>query len=491
MFELIIPSNVNKIRPLPGLKHSYNISDLRSLLGIGNTQTELERTPGAVAVSGYMAGAGRGVNFLPVSPKQTHPSSDTVKTSSSKLEHTCADSSWVLLAQCQEHPEEHNFMMTVRCGKEWCPVCGEKGSEYHKRRISRILPKAMQIQDMGYFVIEFPNDYRKRVDLAYSKKGLQQTTNKIVHVLAGKRMGRRGRVGGYFNRGLIRWHYYGDKHIKGNKNKWNPHANILVDSAFIDIDTLNEIRAALRQALDCPQLIVNYSYCDTPAKKYHHIAYITRSTFRNIEWNRYMAIQISERKLKRDDSGNLIPRLYKTGNKKGQPVMVINPDGSKEIDYQSESPFRNQRWWGHWEDLNKKPKAAVWHMDDKQQEAELMAANKIGNNECPVKGCGGRLEWSKPIHGGYIALWQAEEMGGTGFYRIPVKQFTGYEFTTDEVMRLAKLRNTYLANVYMRGRDFNIAWREILAYIDDNDFTDFEEEPGEIMREVQGEIYLN
>ncbi len=482
-------TNSSEIQPLPGCKHTYGIADLHELLGYDDS-IRAERTPGAVAVSeidGRRQTAGE-KNLLPVSPGQTHPSSDTVDSSSSKLEHTCADSSWVILGQCQAHPEGHNFLMTVRCGKEWCPVCGEKGSEYHKRRIARILTKAMQIESMGYFVIEFPDAYRKRVDLAYSKKGLQKTTNRIVQVLAGKRMGRRGRVGGFFSRGLIRWHWFGDKYIKGRLNKWNPHANVLVDGAFIEADKLNEIKAALRQALNCPELIVNYHFADTPAKKYHRVAYITRATFRDIEWNRYMAVQLAERKLKRDESGNLIPRLHKEGEKKGQPVKAMNEEGVMEPVYEAEAPFRNQRWWGQWEDLNKNPEAAVWHMDDKLQEAELLAANAIGDNTCPD--CGGRLEWSRPIHGGYVTLWQAEEMGGTGLYRVPVRKFAGHEFTTDEIMRLSSMRNEYLANVFMRGRDLNITWHEMLSYVDTIEY--IEEVPDEFTgREVQGEIFLN
>ena len=48
-------------------------------------------------------------------------------------------------------------------------------------------------------------------------------------------MGRRGRVGGYFKRGVLRWHWFGDK-VPG---KWNPHANVVVDSGYIENEQLN------------------------------------------------------------------------------------------------------------------------------------------------------------------------------------------------------------------------------------------------------------
>jgi hypothetical protein len=409
-------------------------------------------------------------------------SSKADKTSFSKLESTCADSAWVLLGQCQEHPEDHNFLMDVLCGKEWCPKCGEKGSEYHQRRIGRIYPKAQQIEDMGYFVIEWPDAYRKDVTRVYSKKALQQTTNKVVDVLAGKRQGRRGRVGGYFTRGLLRWHWFGDK-IQG---KWNPHLNVLVDGAFIEADTLEEIKAALREALDCDKLIVNYGYCNTPRQKYQRIAYITRSTFRNLEWNRYMAVQLSERKLKRDSAGNLILAKHTTGKKKGQFIKKINKDGDIEPVYAAEAPFRNQRWWGEWED---KP---VWSLDDKKQEKELLSANKLSNNECPVPGCKGKIIWSSPINGAYKNKWQAVEIGETGFYRIPQKQFNGDVPSPAEVMRMDRRRETFQANVLMRVRDKNTVWTETLDYIDSFEDIEGEDMPGEFIgREIQGEIYLN
>lgn len=456
--------------------------------------TELERTPGAVAVSGYKAGFGRDENSLPESSKQTHKVFDT-DNSSSNLEHTCADSSWVMLGQCQKHPDEHNFLMTVRCGKEHCPICGQKGSEYHKRRISRVLPKAMQIDKMGYIVIEFPDAYRKDVELAYSKKGLQRTTNKIVDALAGKRMGRRGRVGGFFPRGIIRWHWFGDKHADGDYNKWNPHCNILVDSSYIDKERLEDMKTAIRSAVDIPDLIIHYKFADTPAKKYHRVAYITRATFRNVNWNRYMAVQLSERKYKRDKDGNLIIKK----NKQHLPIVVRmeNGDllkderGNQVYEYETEAPFRNQRYWGHWEDLNEHPEAAVWHMDDKEQESELLIANKLGDNCCPVPGCTGKIVWSKPIDSRAITEWNAEKISKAGYYRIPEKAYTGPRIDyTDRRSLLEVMKWTKNYNLLMRVRDNEAAWIDSLAYIDtldelDNIPDDFDG------HEIQGEIWMN
>jgi rRNA maturation protein Nop10 len=345
----------------------------------------------------------------------------------SAARRTCEDTAWVTVAKCQNETDKY-FAKRIYCGKEWCPVCGQKRSRAHNRRIARVLPKAMQIQDMGYFVCEFPDAYRKRVDMAYSKAGLRASTNKIVDVLAGKR-GRGGkRQGGYFSRGLIRWHYFGDK-IEG---KWNPHINVLVDSAFIEGERLEEIKAALREALDCPEMIIHYTFAKTPGEKFHHVSYITRATFLNYDWNPYMAEQ-----------------LYN---------------------------FRNSRWWGSWKG------EAVWQADANET-ADLLDAETLDGGHCPD--CGGELVWTKPVNAAYLYQWQAVEIGETGFYRIPQKQFEGHVLRPAEVMRVDSLR-------LMRVGYKNTIWTETLDYIDSFEDIEGEEIPGEFIgREIQGEIYLN
>ena len=197
-------------------------------------------------------------------------------------EKTCG---WVLVAECSSG--EHHFAKKLVCGKEWCGVCGEDNSAAHKRRQARILRKLQQITQLGYFVIEFPDRYRHVgtrsyfLDLhaeylhgwVYSKEDLQSTTKAIINVLAGKRCGRRGRVDGYFSRGLGRWHWFGEK----RPGKWNPHFNVLVDGSLLAPELLEEIKQKLRAALNCPDLIVHYSYFDKPGQIVQKARYITRA----------------------------------------------------------------------------------------------------------------------------------------------------------------------------------------------------------------------
>lgn len=275
-----------------------------------------------------------------------------------------------------------------------------------------MLPKVKQIGQLGYFVIEFPDIYRTigqrgiapDPDIegwCYSKKDLQSTTKIMVDTLAGKRMGRRGRVGGYFKRGLLRWHWFGDK----NSGKWNPHANVLVDSGYIDSEKLEEIKTVLRQALNVPELIVHYSYCDTPGQMFQKVEYITRATFKNYNWNPYMANELFN--------------------------------------------FRNQRWWGKWND------EPVWTLNevDKAEVDGLLQASQLQQGVCPDCGQplrtlghakdGHTVKWTKPVDSTWLIIWGAEEIADTGYYRISDKAWNddwqGGSLSTKEFLRLNEL----------------------------------------------------
>jgi len=142
-----------------------------------------------------------------------------VKETEQQVNKLARCGSWVMVSECSTG--DAHYGKKIYCGKEWCPVCSQEKSPAHNRRIARVLPKVMQMYQMGYLVIEFPIIYRKsgRRQLVasgrwtYSKNDLRDTTKKIVEVLAGKRTKRTRRVGGIFSRGLLRWHWFGDKNL--------------------------------------------------------------------------------------------------------------------------------------------------------------------------------------------------------------------------------------------------------------------------------------
>ena len=310
--------------------------------------TRAERTPEAVAVSLYEAKGAPELSRAPsvVDPlasaaKQTlgaqgatPPQSykDYVDTSSKDLHGTpfpaCAK--WVSVGKCEEG---HQFAKVHLCGKEWCPECGAKDSWIHNRRFSRWLPKAQQMQDIGYFVIEWPVVSR---DKLHSKRALSDM---------GKRVKGAFQVLG-FDRGLRRWHFFGESGLK-----FNPHINVLVESAYLSRERLDAIKSHLRSVLGEPDLIINYSYRQSVAEKVHTLKYVTRATFLDESW----------------DDG-LMHELHN---------------------------FQNTNRWGKWDD------APVWQMSHEQKGVKALESGK-----CPH--CGTPVHWeSKPVSIAWLQIWQA------------------------------------------------------------------------------------
>lgn len=309
-----------------------------------------------------------------------------------------------IVTRCTNDEGQHYWAKRLYCGQEWCPVCGEKGSHTHLRRVSKWVPKARQLENMGYLVIEWPVRYRKvgrvaeyegdtRADPGdgqghvYSHDALRATTNAIIEVLAGKRKGRKGRVDGFFGRGVLRWHWYGDDDPQGRG--YNPHVNVLVDAGRLSKQRLNALKQALRDSLRVPDLIVHYHYTTKPAQMMFWLRYVTRATFRDYTWDGYMARQ-----------------LYN---------------------------FRNSRWWGNWKG------EPVWGVTpDIDAEAGLLEKLlSIGSGKCPVCHC--QLEkWSKAFDSRHLDAWGAVEFGG-GYYSIPQREFEPDTFSPDMAIRLSEM----------------------------------------------------
>ncbi|MBT9141578.1 MAG: hypothetical protein DDT30_02178 [Dehalococcoidia bacterium] len=257
---------------------------------------------------------------------------DHVDTSSEELSGLpwpdCAK--WFSIGKCENG---HRFAKVHLCGKEWCPTCGAKGSWIHNRRFSRWLVKAQQMEDIGYFVIEWP---------VASRPGLR---SKQALADMGKRVKGAFQALG-FDRGLRRWHFFGE-----HGDKFNPHINVLVESAYLPKQCLEDIKVYLRLVLDEPDLIVNYSYRQSVAEKVHTLKYVTRATFVDLSWDPWIAND-----------------LYN---------------------------FQNSNYWGKWND------DPVWEMNHEQKGVKALESGK-----CPH--CGMLIRWdSKVLEIAWLQSWQA------------------------------------------------------------------------------------
>lgn len=253
----------------------------------------------------------------------------------------------------------HSFAKELLCGREWCPVCGQDDSTAHMRRVARWLPKAQQMATMGYFVFTIPEHTRY---LYRTKKKLSLLTKKLI---AGdtklhmpgllKSMG--------FERGLCRWHWFGDE-----SETFNPHLNVIVEAGHLPKSKLAEIKRAWAGILGVDMADVHYSYTRQPGKMFHILKYVTRATFHVLQWDEYLAAHIYN--------------------------------------------FRNMRAWGKWDDL------PVWECTEKEK---LAGVSELESGVCPE--CGTPISWAgKPLLMAFLKVWAGAGMAkplGAGYWRLP------------------------------------------------------------------------
>jgi len=202
---------------------------------------------------------------------------------------------WAITGQCENG---HRFAKSLSCGREWCEDCRE---EFEARRFARWLPKAQQIDNMGYLVITTPPSRRPR-----SKEELRKVRRTIVRGL--KRLG--------FARGLSRWHWFGDK-----SHNWYPHLNILLDCGHLPKSKLDDVKAMVARALKADMVVVNYQYSDSIGKKVHWLKYIVRATFLERDWNNHMADELYR-----------FNNSHCWGSWKDEPVWQLAGDEQREQD---------------------------------------------------------------------------------------------------------------------------------------------------------------
>ncbi len=165
----------------------------------------------------------------------------------------------------------HDFYFRKYCGREYCPICGAKGSFYHNRRVLRAAEHFIWAVTWGNLTFTMPKEVserrlektqlRKLQDLAW------QATQRILKVEgAGVTLHLLGQEGeglhvhfevlfmrlGVFNKGLIP-----KPRLKAIKKVWA----LLLNKEFnLDLKTTD----------------VKYSFAATKPKKWHKLNYIHR-----------------------------------------------------------------------------------------------------------------------------------------------------------------------------------------------------------------------
>jgi len=225
---------------------------------------------------------------------------------------------WSRVAICEKG---HGWARVVYCGRDWCPTCGEKWSDVHKRRFARWLPKARKLSSFRYLVVEWEdkdrNDLRDVAELRRVRLALKRYLKR----------------NGYAN-GLSYWHFFGDKRA----GKFNPHLNIIVEGGYMPKKELDLLKRDLPKLLGYDGLIVRVQYKETIFKRVHCLKYITRATFMDWRW----------------DSG-LADKLYR---------------------------FNRAMSWGKWADLPDRWELPV--DDDEVEDEKMKDVASLEENICPI-----------------------------------------------------------------------------------------------------------
>jgi len=273
---------------------------------------------------------------------------------SSWLDTNCGsdDNKWFIPGKCENG---HSIAKVIVCGKEWCPVCGQKNSIAHNRRFVRWLPKIQQMTRLSYLVFTIPAEVRAEYR---TKEALRRIGHSVQVML--KRHG--------YKRGLRRWHWFGDK-----SHKWHPHINVLLDGAYIPAGELAKIKQDWADILGVGVAVVHHSYKRRSGEMAGCLNYNTRATFLDYTWDIEMAEEIRG--------------------------------------------FRNMVVWGRgkWDD---KPVWSLDEPARQASAGEALgvkAIQRIVNHECPV--CGSHLTWGEAAPGRILSLVDKEPYGA-GYFRV-------------------------------------------------------------------------
>jgi len=197
---------------------------------------------------------------------------------------------WAVTSQCSGE-NHHQVAKSLYCNQEWCDgPCGGNDSPAHNRRKASWLPKAQQISWMGHWVLTIPPEIR---DNYRTKKELAALG------IAGKRMFQRH---GY-DRGLRRWHFFGEDHpgrgLQGDGlPPYHPHLEVLVEGGFLSQVQIQAMKQSWANILGVSVERVNlyYEYVSSKdiRRKLHRISYALRPTFLDWRWDLELSKELKE-----------------------------------------------------------------------------------------------------------------------------------------------------------------------------------------------------
>ncbi|MBA7582163.1 hypothetical protein ES708_24083 [subsurface metagenome] len=181
-----------------------------------------------------------------------------------------------LFAKIGEDEDRNRVAKRVDCGRQWCKLCREATQN---RRLARLLPRAMQLLPMQYWVVRPPNELQNLLRTRLARRNFTRRIKKAFKAVG-------------YERGLTFIHYFGEK-----SQRYAFHLNILVDGGYIEPETLSLLKQRLR-TLIYPEWILKKwgdkldiwdSYSDKRGKILHTLRYCTKATFLDYRWDEKLA----------------------------------------------------------------------------------------------------------------------------------------------------------------------------------------------------------
>ena len=279
------------------------------------------------------------------------------------LDSNCGQSEnkWFIPGTCKNG---HRHIKVIYCGKEWCPVCGQVGSDAHNRRYVRWFSKIKQFKSMRYLVLTIPENirYKFRTKISLTELGRMAQFMMIKH--------------GY-RRGLRRWHWFGDE-----STKYNPHLNIMIDGAYMKPCEIMILRAEWADILNIKFSDSNVftEYKRLPSDMAGCLRYVTRSTFLDYNYDLEMAIELRN--------------------------------------------FRNMVTWGRdWKNEPSWDIDKIERTNATGQPLDIAAIEHLINRECPI--CHLPIMWKKPLPERLLSLVDTIDIGA-GFKYVLDNSPPGY-----------------------------------------------------------------
>jgi len=187
--------------------------------------------------------------------------------------------SFGLLKRCENG---HEVLKVIVCGREWCQICGKRGSEAHMRRVGRLIDRVFSMSVVGYMVLELPVAVRKYAD---DKQFLREYKRYILRMLK-RELGVKG---------IARWHYAGEDGVT-----YKPHLNILIEYGFLGKKQLRRLRLLcskwLQERFDKKHYRIaplHYQFTKKESRIWHWLVYVTRATLTTLtDANRHVAMEL-------------------------------------------------------------------------------------------------------------------------------------------------------------------------------------------------------